>query len=139
MRIRRPIRPERNEKRGRALRSLTLEQATEASAGIGPVLVGGGPGDADHRRRILDRESREMAELDQLGGVWVFRGQQGQRLIDGQELIILRSVAAVSVVKRDPPALRARLSARLRRASSMRIRRMASAAAAKKCPRLFHS
>ncbi len=73
VRIHRPIRPERKEKIGPALGSLSLQQATEASSGIGPVLIGGGTRDAERLCRILDRESREVAKLDQLGGLWVFR------------------------------------------------------------------
>jgi hypothetical protein len=64
-------------KKNPAFVSDAFQKATETSAGKGPVLVSRGSRDTDHLRRIFDRETREVAELDQLGGTGVFSGQKG--------------------------------------------------------------
>ena len=124
----------------RPSRRLAQGSRVEPGPGVGPVPVGRRRGDAEGRGRLVDRQAGEVAELDQLGlACGSSLGQPVQGLVEGQQVVV-RSSAASSSGVRGRPALpiAARASARpLARALSTRMRRMASAAAAKKWPRLF--
>ena len=115
----------------------SVDRHPEPAAGVRPVLLGGGCGDAERGGRLLGGEAGEEPELDQLGLPRVLRfelaggprpGRAGRR-------------------RRAPPGPARRRRGRaggvrprpcrvcLCRARSTRMRRMASAAAAKKWPR----
>jgi len=63
----------------------------EPGAGEGPVTAGGGLGDSQDLRRLRDGESDKVPQLDQLSGHFVFDGKFIQRLVDGEELLLIRS------------------------------------------------
>jgi hypothetical protein len=62
------------------------------------VFVGGGPRDTDGLGRVLDREAREGAQLDQLSPLRVLGGEAGQGRIDVEEMVVRRRVADVGVI-----------------------------------------
>ena len=115
--------------------------AVQPGPGVGPVPVGGARGDAEGGGGLLEGQAGEVPELDQLGRrrVLARRGGRGPRPGRAGR----RSGASGGRAgrpgrlgpARSPPCLRGRL----RRAASTRMRRMASAAAAKKWPRPFQS
>ena len=71
-----PIRPTENEKNpDSAAGSVALQQAAEAGPGVSPVRVGGRAGDADGLRRVLHRQAREVAQLDQAGGLRILNDE----------------------------------------------------------------
>src|SRR5262249_35391983 len=76
-------------------RSLPLEQAAEADLGVGPVFVGAGAREADDLGGFLDRQAREVAQLDEPGRLEVLVGQAGQGVMNGEDLVIRRGVADV--------------------------------------------
>src|SRR4051794_3469927 len=47
--------------------STALEFPVQPGAGVGPVPLGGRFGNAHRRRGLLDRQAREVAEVDQPG------------------------------------------------------------------------
>ena len=110
----------------------------EPGAGVGPVAVGGPRRDAEGLGGLLDGQPGEEAELDQLGRRRVV-ARRGRSRASSRA-----SRSSGGPLDGDRDARRGRRAAgrrrasgrRLRRALSTRMRRMASAAAAKKWPRL---
>ena len=109
----------------------------EPGAGDSPVPLDGHGSDAQTCSGVLDREPGEITELDQLCLERILPGECVKRPVQVDQV-----VESVGAGKRDrfqwkplfsPPCF----GRRLRRALSTRIRRIASAAAEKKCPRLF--
>src|SRR5262249_1254533 len=49
------------------LARIAVNGDTQPAAGVGPIVVGGGRGNAKRLSRLLDRHAREKAELDQFG------------------------------------------------------------------------
>src|SRR6266851_7090761 len=71
--------------------------------GIGPVAVGGPPGQPQGGGGILQRQAGEEAEFDQLGAGLILLRRPPQYLIQGQQ-IVFGGVAYVSKpVQIDPP------------------------------------
>ena len=104
---------------------------------VGPIPLGGGRGDIHRGRGLLHRQTGEIAEFDEIRLGRRLDGQLGQasskakRSSDGAPE--MEHASSKSTRGRSPPCL----IRCLRRAVSTKIRRMASAAAAKKWPRLF--
>ena len=141
-----PIRPRRCDSgreifHGISARRLrrSCERGVEPGPGEGPVAVGGAADDAQGLGGLLERQPGEVAELDQLGACRVFRGQLGPGPRRGRAgrpggSATARSTSSRSSRRQPPPCLSRPLA---RGRWSTRMRRMASAAAAKKWPRLF--
>ena len=126
----------------RQSRRRVVEGIIKPGAGEGPIAVGGSPGDAERPGSFFEREAGEDAELRRrLGTVRVDRGQASDGVVKGDEIIVGRVNGdrvklKASTCKRLVPS---KCLTRLRsRARSMRMRRMASAAAAKKWRRPSH-
>src|SRR5262245_55035114 len=72
-----------------ALRLFVLELFQQPGAGVGPHLVGLARRDAEDGRGGGVAEPREVAQLDQFGGLGVDPGQLGEGLVQGQQLFRL--------------------------------------------------
>ena len=105
----------------------------EPGPGVGPESIRLGAGEAQGRAGLLDGEPGEDTELHELGRLRLRRRQPGQGLIDLQQIVVRRRAGEIDLEQVDPQAIAAVPAGRLRRARSMRMRRIASAAAAKKC------
>ena len=105
----------------------------EPGASIGPCIAwrcaGRHPGT---RRDFLDGHPGEDAKFHQLGRLRVNPAQRDQRVVEVQQVIADRVGREVAVQELTPLASSARRWLLLRRARSTRMRRIASAAAAKK-------
>jgi hypothetical protein len=92
-------------------------------------------------RGLGDGQPREVAELDQLGRLGIGVGQPDEGGVDIQHLVETFGSGGELVEVQVGPLRGCPIAALfllcLRRALSTRMRRMASAAAAKKWPRLF--
>ena len=88
---------------------------------------------------LLDRQPGEVPELHHLGPLRLFLGQPVEGLVEREQVVAGARPGEVDPVQVDPIQRRRRAGRRaFRRAFSTRMRRMASAAAPKKWPRLFH-
>ena len=129
--------PVAREFRKRDRRYSPRESLVEPGAGAAP-RAGRRPGGRRPRASAASwwRQPGEVPQLDQPGGLGVVPLERGQGVVEGEQLGRPRpSSATDTCVEVDPPRSPPRLAAALRRARSTRMRRMASAAAAKKCPR----
>src|SRR6266446_1558683 len=72
-----------------ALRALWLEFVEEPRPGMGPVVVGGALRDAENFGSFLERHAHEVMQLHQFGFGLVLGGKLVERLVDGQELVIV--------------------------------------------------
>ena len=106
----------------------------EPGAGIGPVAVGRGNRQAKDLGRLGQRHPGEDAELDKLGLDRVLRGKLLEGLVEGQQIVVGLGAAGCAA-SRSSGAVAATLEPVPPAGVSTRIRRMASAAAAKKWPR----
>ena len=103
--------------------------------GKGPVSLGGTAGDAQHLGNLRERQSGEAVQLDEFCECVIFRGKVLESFIQGKEVLRtdLRVVGKVLHFKIGQPAMSPPpLRLFFRRAFSIRMRRMASAAAMKK-------
>ena len=91
--------------------------------------------DIQHGRDLLMVQAREVPQFNGLGSHRVFVGQLHQGLIQRDDVVVLRPDGGVGQWLTLQAAAAFDV---LFAADSTRIRRMASAAAAKKCPRLSH-
>jgi hypothetical protein len=111
---------------------LIVQPCEQPGSSVSPDTAGSSYRDAHGRRRLLCRQSAEVPQFDQSGRRLVNFGKLPERLIQRMSSeVAMAGMSARS--RRTIPAPRLRLF--LRRALSTRIRRMASAAAAKKWPR----
>src|SRR5262252_7141869 len=60
---------------------------SEAAAGVRPVLLGGGGGDAERGGRLLGGEAGEEPELDQLGLARVLSFELPEGLVQGEQAV----------------------------------------------------
>ena len=88
---------------------------------------------------IAQCEPREETQVHKPGGVGILLGKLGQRIIEGNQLFVTGVQGEFDVVEIDAGRSPPLLSRFLSRARLRRIRRIASAAAAKKWPRLSQS
>ncbi len=65
-----------------SLAKFSIEPRTRVS----PVLIGGGAGDSQEVRGLLDGQASEEVQLDQLGGLTVLMLELGQGVIQIDEL-----------------------------------------------------
>ena len=123
---------------GRVLLARREHLLMQPGPGVSPVAVGGGARDAEGLGGLVDGQAGEVAELDQLGLGGGPRGElrPGPRPGPGGRRGSAGSRPAMSSRSTRGRAAAALRGCRLRRAFSTRMRRMASAAAAKKWPRL---
>ena len=59
----------------------------QPGAGVVPVPLGGGVGDVQSFRRLLDRQAREIAELDQIGLGRSWSASLRQGLVQCEQLL----------------------------------------------------
>src|SRR5262245_43315159 len=86
--MRRPGRTHAKKLSGEILeRSFGLDLTTEPGTGIGPEAVGRAGRDAQDLGGLGDRESGEIAELDQLGGGGIDRSEPVEGCVDGEQLV----------------------------------------------------
>ncbi len=108
--------------------------AEHPGSGERPVPVRDPLGDAEHLGRTFQREPREDVEFDEFRGPWVVGRQLIDHLVNTEDVRVLATGDQV-FGERNPDPIAPRFVVARRRADSTRMRRMASAAAAKKCPR----
>src|SRR3954462_14022630 len=60
----------------------------EPGAGVRPVAVSGGPGQAEGGGRLLDRQPGEVAQFNHPGGNWVVGGKPGEGRIQGEQFFV---------------------------------------------------
>src|SRR5690349_4222401 len=63
----------------------SAQRAQQPGAGVSPQRVRGARRDAQRLGGLRDRQTGEVAELDQLGGLRVGGGKQGQRLVQVEQ------------------------------------------------------
>ena len=118
-----------------ARRATALRSRGTARRGRKPSVAWPSRSRCRARGRVLDRQAGEVPELHQLGLGRLLSGEPSQGLVEGQQVVgggpATISTSSRSRRRRPPPCF----SDCLRRALSIRMRRMASAAAAKKWPR----
>src|SRR5262245_60972475 len=64
-----------------------VDRHPEPAAGVRPVLLGGGGGDAQRGGRLLGGKAGEEAELDQLGLARVLRFELPEGLVQGEQTV----------------------------------------------------
>ena len=65
------------------------------------MLVGGGAWQPRHFGGLLDRQSHDVAKLDQFGSLRILAGQPLESLVKGQEFVRRRGVGEVLGVQLD--------------------------------------
>ena len=110
------------------------EMVVKPGAGVSPAAIRRGAGDAQAPGRLLDGQPDKEAQLDHLGLQRIFLGETVQGFVDGEQVVRGRRRRRFSLLQIDALTVAAPLQPVLARALSTRMRRMASAAAAKKCP-----
>lgn len=105
--------------------------------GISPVAVHGPFRKIEGFRGFLNSQSDEEAQFDDFSNLGFFLRQFDQCFIDRQQSFIGFLFGQFHFIKLLPPLIAAVAEPFLRRAFSIKIRLMASEAAAKKCPRPF--
>src|SRR2546422_8743776 len=68
---------------------LVVQFAEEPGPSMGPVVVGGAGGDAEDLGRFLEGNADKITKLDQFSSELVLRGEFVQRLIHGEELLVV--------------------------------------------------
>src|SRR5262249_54011502 len=84
-----------------------VDRHPEPAAGVGPVLLGGGEGDAEGGGRLLGGEAGEEAELDQRGLARALRLELAEGLVQGEQAVavpLLQGRLEVVEVEPAPPA-----------------------------------
>ena len=107
----------------------------EPGAGQGPEAVGGPAADPQRIGSLLVAHAGEVAELDEPRGRLVVPLQFGERLVEGEREVGPSLDVRREVVEVEPPERPPALSVTFPRARLTRMRRIASAAAAKKWAR----
>ena len=107
--------------------------AAEPGSGVGPVAVCGARRDLQRLGSLVSRQTGKVAELDKFHFFRMGFGEAIESLVEGQKLVIGAGAANRSGSSSCRLPLPPRFMAWRRRACSTRIRRIASAAAAKKC------
>ena len=107
--------------------------ATQPGPRVNPVAVGCSGGDSEDLGRLFAGQAREVTQLDQPGLDRITLGELGQRGVECEQILI-RLGRGDEVGMEFPPLSSAAvdLATFFRRARSIRMRRMAVAAAAKK-------
>ena len=70
------------------VRSFTLDLLEKPGSGIGPEKIGAARRNAENLSRLLDRESREIAKLDELGGLRVSHSEFDQGIVQCKDVVI---------------------------------------------------
>src|SRR5438876_10777440 len=68
---------------------LAFQLAEEPGPGMGPVVVGRARGNAENLGRLLEGHADEVAQLDQFSFEFALRGKFIQRLVHGEQLLIV--------------------------------------------------
>src|SRR5262245_31272239 len=63
-----------------------VQRGVQPDARVAPIPLRGGGGDAECFRRLGNRQAGEKAELDQLRLAWLFAGELGEGLVQGQQV-----------------------------------------------------
>src|SRR6266536_1940916 len=66
-----------------------LHLGVEPGPGVGPPTLRRGLGNAEHLPGLRQGQSDEITQLHQLGLLWVAPGEPFERVVEGQELIVL--------------------------------------------------
>ena len=111
------------------------QQQAEAGSRVRPLSIDGCARNAAGFGGFFERQAGEEVQLDDLGDFRLLLSQAGHRLIDGQDGSCVRGRSSDNIPQFDPLQFAAVSNALLATCRSTRIRRMASAAAAKKWPR----
>ena len=77
-----------------------VDLLVQPSPGVGPPAIGGGRGDAQRARGLIDRAAGEKAQLDQLRLRLVLLREFNQRLVDGQQSVVVPTRGEVDVFER---------------------------------------
>src|SRR5262245_36409794 len=64
---------------------IVIEYVLQPGAGVRPVPVGGGAGDVQGRRGLIDRQSGEQVHLCHVPGGRVFSRQTGESIVEGEQ------------------------------------------------------
>jgi hypothetical protein len=119
--------------------SIVANLAAQSSFGISPKAVRGGARHAQRIGRLVDRQAGKVPRLDNLRclGFWAANGVRAASKARSTSLVAAETNSYSSSGTRfnSPPCF----TRPFRHEFSTTIRRMASAAAAKKCPRPSHS
>jgi hypothetical protein len=118
------------------LRAGVLALRLEEGSGVSPMAETRSAGLAQRFCGVFHGETCEQPELGEVCCRLVFYGELGQSLVQGEDVVGGSGEGDLGIVQLDAFYPAPAFGVALCRAMSMRIRRMASAAAAKKWPRL---
>ena len=104
---RNPIKRLTESEKSSSARPRTGDGVLEPCAGVGPVSVGGGPGQAEGGGRVLDGQPGEVPQFDHTRGDRVFGGEPGEGRIEGEQSVVRNLGFGRDVGQLDPRAVAA--------------------------------